>query len=101
MSDPLIADLLASTAAWFARTYSPGALAVADRVAEAFRRRSRGEDPDVIPEVTIDRAELDGEGRMPAARLLLRLGLAESMTKARELIRQGAVSVSYPGEENP
>lgn len=65
----------------------------AERAAEAFRRRARGEDPEQIPEVALPRDLLDAEGRMFAPALIRTLGLAASNGEARRLIEQGGVTV--------
>jgi tyrosyl-tRNA synthetase len=61
----------------------------ADHAAAEFRRRTHGEDPDEVPEATIDRAQLDPEGRMPAPRLIVAAGLESSTSNARRVIEQG------------
>ncbi len=65
----------------------------AERAAEAFRRRSKGEDPVEIPEVSISRDQLDAEGQMFAPLLIKTLGLAGSNGEARRLIEQGGVTI--------
>jgi tyrosyl-tRNA synthetase len=63
--------------------------AAADHAASEFRRRSSGEDPAEIPEVAIDRALLDPEGRIPAPRLIVALGMETSTSNARRIIEGG------------
>jgi tyrosyl-tRNA synthetase len=65
----------------------------AERAAEEFRRRARGEDPEEIPEVTICRDQLDPEGRMLAPRLIVAAGLETSTSNARRVIEQGGVTI--------
>lgn len=65
----------------------------ADRAAAEFRRRSAGQDPVDIPRVAIKPEELDAEGMMALARLLVRLGLESSTSNARRVIEQGGVNV--------
>jgi tyrosyl-tRNA synthetase len=65
----------------------------AERAAAEFRRRAAGEDPEEIPDVTLDPAKLDGEGRMPAPVLLKELGLESSTSNARRVIEQGGMTV--------
>lgn len=61
----------------------------ADAAAAEFRRRTAGEDPNEIPEVTISRDQLDAEGRVPLPRLLVLTGLESSTSNARRVIEQG------------
>ena len=63
--------------------------AAAEEAAAAFRRRASGEDPDEIPEITIDAGKLDHEGRLPAFILVKELGLESSTSNARRVIEQG------------
>jgi tyrosyl-tRNA synthetase len=65
----------------------------AESAAAEFRRRTHGEDPERIPEVTIQRAQLDAEGRMPIPRLIVGLGLEQSTSNARRVIEQGGVKI--------
>ncbi len=65
----------------------------ADAAALEFRRRAQGADPDEIPEVAIARSELDAEGRMPAPKLIVRLGLETSTSNARRVIEQGGFNI--------
>lgn len=65
----------------------------AEAAAEAFRRRAAGEDPLEIPEVALDRALLDAEGRIAAPRLIVALGLETSTSNARRVIEQGGFNV--------
>jgi tyrosyl-tRNA synthetase len=61
--------------------------------ADEFRRRASGQDPDEIPEVALEAAKLDAEGRIPAFVLLKELGLESSTSKARRVIEQGGVTI--------
>jgi tyrosyl-tRNA synthetase len=61
----------------------------AEHAAGEFRRRSSGEDPAEIPEVTIPRDQLDPEGRMAVPRLLVALGLQTSTSNARRDVEGG------------
>ncbi len=65
----------------------------ADQAAAEFRRRASGADPDVIPDVTLDAAQLDANGGIPAFVLVKELGLEASTSSARRLIAQGGVSI--------
>ncbi len=65
----------------------------ADAAALEFRRRAQGADPDEIPEVAIARSELDADGRMPAPKLIVRLGLETSTSNARRVIEQGGFNI--------
>ena len=67
--------------------------AAAEGAAEEFRRRTHGEDPAEIPEVTLGRDHLDAEGKVPAPRLLVVLGLETSTSNARRVIEQGGFNV--------
>lgn len=64
----------------------------AEAAADAFRRRSQGQDPAEIPEVTIARDQLDAEGRMAVPRLICALGLETSTSNARRVVEQGGVN---------
>ena len=68
-------------------------LEAAEGAAAEFRRRAKGEDPEEIPEVTIARDQLDAEGRMPIARLIVALGLESSTSNARRTTEQGGVNL--------
>jgi tyrosyl-tRNA synthetase len=59
------------------------------RAAAEFRRRAAGEDPAEIPDVFLERARLDAEGRIPAYILLKEVGLESSTSNARRVIEQG------------
>ncbi len=75
----------------------------AQKAAEAFRKRSSGEDPDAIPEVTLSKADLQqfgAEMAIPAPRLLVDLGLENSTSNARRVIEQGGVNYG-PLEPEP
>lgn len=61
----------------------------ADAAAAEFRRRTAGEDPAEIPEVTIPRDQLDAEGCVSLPRLLVLAGLESSTSNARRVIEQG------------
>jgi tyrosyl-tRNA synthetase len=65
----------------------------AEAAAAAFRRHTRGEDPEEIPEVTIPRAGLDAEGKMPAPRLIVALGLETTTSNGRRVVEQGGCNV--------
>lgn len=65
----------------------------AERAAEAFRRRAKGEDPSEIPEVMLTREVVSSEGGMFAPALIKSLGLASSNGEARRLIEQGGVTI--------
>ncbi len=65
----------------------------ADQAAAEFRRRASGADPDVIPDVTLDPAQLDANGGIPAFVLVKELGLEVSTSSARRLIAQGGVTI--------
>ncbi|OJW22159.1 MAG: tyrosine--tRNA ligase [Planctomycetales bacterium 71-10] len=65
----------------------------ADRAAEAFRRRSAGEDPLEIPVAYLAADKLDAEGRIPAPNLIKELGFATSTSNARRDIEGGGVNV--------
>jgi tyrosyl-tRNA synthetase len=64
----------------------------------SFRRRAAGDDPEVIPDQTMDAGKLDDDGRIPAPLLIKELGLETSTSNARRVIEQGGFSVSL-GEE--
>ena len=70
--------------------------ASADAAAAEFRRRSAGQDPADIPGVEIGVDQLDAEGKVPAPKLLVLLGLESSTSNARRVIEQGGVNVG-PG----
>ena len=74
-----------------ARTIVAGLISpeAAEAAAAEFRGRARGEDPTEIPEVAIARDQLDAEGRMPAPRLIVSLGLESSTSNARRVDRAG------------
>ena len=78
-----------------ARTIIAGLISpeAAEAAAAEFRGRARGADPSEIPEVVIERAQLDAEGRMPAPRLIVSLGLESSTSIARRAIKQGGVRI--------
>jgi tyrosyl-tRNA synthetase len=67
--------------------------AAAEAAAAEFRRRTHGEDPDVIPEVTIDRGLLDADGKTLLARLIVALGLETTTSNARRVMEQGGVTL--------
>ncbi|HEV3167683.1 MAG TPA: tyrosine--tRNA ligase [Isosphaeraceae bacterium] len=64
----------------------------AENAAAEFRRRSHGQDPEVIPEVTLPRDQMDANGNMLVSRLIVALGLDTSTSSARRLIEQGGVN---------
>ncbi|MGE3822128.1 MAG: tyrosine--tRNA ligase [Isosphaeraceae bacterium] len=65
----------------------------ADEAAEEFRRRARGEDPTEIPEGPLASDQLDAEGRIPLAKLIVALGMESSTSNARRVIEQGGVTI--------
>jgi tyrosyl-tRNA synthetase len=65
----------------------------AERAAAEFRRRAAGEDPDEIPDATLDAGKLDTERRIPAFVLVKELGLESSRSNARRVIEQGGLTV--------
>jgi tyrosyl-tRNA synthetase len=65
----------------------------ADGAAAEFRKRARGEDPDAIREVDLAPDQLDAEGRMPAPRLVVALGLETSTSNARRVIEGGGLTI--------
>ena len=68
-------------------------LAAAEAAAAEFRRRSERLDPEVIPEVTVPRDQLDAEGRLAIPRLIVALGLETSTSNARRVVEQGGVNL--------
>ena len=73
----------------------------AEKAALEFRRRAAGEDPEVIPLVSLDAGKLDPEGRLPAFILVKELGLESSGANARRVIEQGGVSISLDSRREP
>jgi len=69
----------------------------ADRAAAEFRRRAAGEDPEVIPDVTLAADKLDAQSRIWAPALIKELGLESTTSSARRLIEQGGFSVGIGG----
>jgi tyrosyl-tRNA synthetase len=69
--------------------------AEADAAAAEFRRVTRGIDPEVIPEVPVPRDQLDADGRLPAPRLIVALGLVNSTSEARRKIQEGGVTIGH------
>ncbi len=65
----------------------------ASEAAAEFRRRSEGQDPSDMPEVRIAASQLDGDGKIPAPRLIVLLGLESSTSNARRAMEQGGVNV--------
>lgn len=65
----------------------------ADHGAAEFRRRATGEDPEEIPEVALERTQLDADGRIPAPRLIAAAGLESSTSNARRVIEQGGFNI--------
>jgi tyrosyl-tRNA synthetase len=78
-----------------ARTIVAGLHSTADAEAASaeFRKRTKGEDPAEIPEAPIHRDQLDTEGRLVVARLLVLLGLEKSTSDARRDIEGGGVTI--------
>ena len=78
-----------------ARTIVAGLTSEAEAAAAAaaFRRRTHGEDPDEIAARPIDRGQLDAEGRLPAPRLIVALGLEKTTSDARRVIEGGGVTI--------
>ena len=64
----------------------------AEAAAQAFRKRSSGEDPDVIPEVVLAPDQLDAEGKISVARLIVVFGLETSTSNARRTIEGAGVN---------
>ncbi len=65
----------------------------ADRAAAEFRRRASGDDPDVIPDVTLAAEKLDAAGKIWAPALIKELGLETTTSSARRVIEQGGFHV--------
>jgi tyrosyl-tRNA synthetase len=65
----------------------------AEAAALAFRRRAAGQDPDDIPDVTLDAAKLDKERKLPGPLLVKELGLETTTSNARRVIEQGGFSI--------
>jgi tyrosyl-tRNA synthetase len=65
----------------------------AETASAEFRRRSEGQDPTEIPNVSIATDQLDAEGRIAMARLIVILGLETSTSNARRVIEQGGVTI--------
>ena len=65
----------------------------ADRAAEAFRRRSSGEDPLEVPVAYLAADKLDAEGRISAPVLLKELGFESSTSNARRVIEGGGFNI--------
>ncbi len=65
----------------------------ADKAAMEFRRRSSGEDPLEIPDITLAAGKLDSDGRIPVFVLVKELGLESSTSNARRVIAQGGVNI--------
>jgi tyrosyl-tRNA synthetase len=65
----------------------------AERAAAEFRRRASGEDPEEIPEVSLDAGKFDAENRIPAFVLVKELGLESSTSNARRTIEQGGLTI--------
>ncbi|MEO6807497.1 MAG: tyrosine--tRNA ligase [Isosphaeraceae bacterium] len=61
----------------------------ADAAAEAFRRRSSGQDPEDVPEVSLSADQLNADGKIPAPRLIVALGMETTTSNARRVIEQG------------
>ncbi len=72
-----------------------GGVEAAEKAADEFRRRARGEDPDEIPEVDLasrGSPHVAGEP-MPLPQLIVALGLESSTSNVRRTIQQGGVRV--------
>ena len=67
--------------------------AAAEAAAEAFRRRARGEDPEEIQVVKLDRSLLDANGCLPGPVLIVKLGFESSTSNARRVIEQGGFTI--------
>jgi tyrosyl-tRNA synthetase len=65
----------------------------ADRAAEAFRRRSAGEDPLEIPVVHLAADKVDAEGRISAPILIKEIGFESSTSNARRVIEGGGFNI--------
>jgi tyrosyl-tRNA synthetase len=65
----------------------------AESAAAEFRKRTHGEDPDEIPEKPVARDQVDTDGRIPAPRLIVALGLETSTSNARRVIEGGGVTI--------
>jgi tyrosyl-tRNA synthetase len=65
----------------------------AEAASAEFRKRAKGEDPAEIPEVPMGRVQLDAEGRIAVARLLVLLGLEKSTSDARRDLEGGGVTI--------
>jgi tyrosyl-tRNA synthetase len=78
-----------------ARTIVAGLTSEAEALAaaDAFRKRTHGEDPEEIPARPLDRGQLDAQGRLPAPRLIVALGLEKSTSDARRVIEGGGVTI--------
>jgi tyrosyl-tRNA synthetase len=75
-----------------------GPAAAAEAQKEWEKRFSNRQDPTDIPEVTIPAASLL-DGKMPATKLLVALGLASSNNEARRLIQGGGVTIGPDREK--
>ncbi len=78
-----------------------GRQAAAEAEAQFDRLFRQKEVPDELPEVRVDRAELNPAGRMWVVRLLNRCGLAKSNGEARRLVEQGGVKVDGGAVSDP
>lgn len=74
--------------AWLAPGADP------DAAEERFRSVAKGGIPDDLPEVMVDAAELNDEGRVSMARLVVLAGLEPSNGAARKLIQNRGLKVS-------
>jgi tyrosyl-tRNA synthetase len=72
--------------------------AAAHAAAEAFRRRSGGLDPAIIPDAALSRSLLDSQGCMAVANLVVALGWESSTSNARRVVEQGGFNFG-PGRE--
>jgi tyrosyl-tRNA synthetase len=75
-----------------------GPQAAAEAAAEWKKRFSCRQDPSEIEEVNLPAASLT-EGKIPAVKLLVALGLAKSGNEARRLVQQGGVTVGPDREK--
>jgi tyrosyl-tRNA synthetase len=79
-------------------TFYHGERAAAEAQAEWEKRFSQRQDPTDIPEVPVPATELTN-GRIPAFKLLVLLGLAKSNNEARRHIQGGGVTVGADHEK--
>jgi tyrosyl-tRNA synthetase len=79
-------------------TFYHGERAAAEAQAEWEKRFSQRQDPTDIPEVAVPATELT-DGRIPAYKLLVLLGLARSNNEARRHVQGGGVTVGADHEK--